>query len=76
MLSVLTDAPLHIGLGRGNAPLEYEAFDVAMVEANDSFEECLTILRLALSGEPFTYQGEYLCVPREVRLRRTHGSIG
>ena len=56
-------------MGRGNAPLEYEAFDVAMVEANDRFEECLAILRLALSGEPFTYHGRYLRVPREVKLR-------
>src|SRR5215469_15087936 len=71
MLSVLTDAPLHIGLGRGNAPLEYEAFDVAMAEANERFEECLAILRLALSGKPFTYQGNYLRVPREVKLRPT-----
>src|SRR5262249_34960899 len=71
MLSVLTDAPLHIGLGRGNAPLEYEAFDVAMAEANDRFEECLAILRLALGGEPFTYHGRYLRVPREVKLRPT-----
>jgi alkanesulfonate monooxygenase SsuD/methylene tetrahydromethanopterin reductase-like flavin-dependent oxidoreductase (luciferase family) len=66
MLSVLTGAPLHIGLGRGNAPLEYEAFDVAMAEANERFEECLAIVRLALQGEPFTYHGRYLRVPREV----------
>ena len=71
MLSLLTDAPLHIGLGRGNAPLEYEAFDVAMSEANDRFEECLAIVRLALQGQPFTYHGKYLRVPREVRLRPT-----
>ena len=71
MLSLLTDAPLHIGLGRGNAPLEYEAFDVAMAEANDRFEECLAIVRLALQGQPFTYHGKYLRVPREVRLRPT-----
>ena len=71
MLSLLTDAPLYIGLGRGNAPLEYEAFDVAMAEANDRFDECLAIVRLALQGEPFTYKGKYLRVPREIRLRPT-----
>ncbi len=71
MLSLLIDAPLYIGLGRGNAPLEYEAFDIAMAEANDRFDECLAIVRLALLGEPFTYNGKYLRVPREIRLRPT-----
>ncbi len=53
MLSLLTDGKLRIGLGRGNAPLEYEAFDVPMDEAKDRFEECWDILRLALAGKPF-----------------------
>ncbi len=54
MLTQLTDAPLRIGLGRGNAPIEYEAFGVPMAQAKDRFEECWDILRLALQGKPFT----------------------
>ena len=42
-----------------------------MAEANDRFEECLAIVRLALQGKPFTYHGKYLRVPREIRLRPT-----
>ena len=29
------------------------------------------IVRLALQGDPFSYHGKYLSVPREVRLRPT-----
>jgi alkanesulfonate monooxygenase SsuD/methylene tetrahydromethanopterin reductase-like flavin-dependent oxidoreductase (luciferase family) len=84
MLTLMTDAPVRIGLGRGNAPLEYEAFGVEMGEAKDRFEEGWEILQLAMKGEPFSYQGKYLSVPREIRLRPTprldnltfHGAIG
>jgi alkanesulfonate monooxygenase SsuD/methylene tetrahydromethanopterin reductase-like flavin-dependent oxidoreductase (luciferase family) len=69
MLSLLTKAPLRIGLGRGNAPLEYEAFGVAMGEAKDRFQECWEIIQLALKGQPFTYQGQHLKVEREVTMR-------
>jgi alkanesulfonate monooxygenase SsuD/methylene tetrahydromethanopterin reductase-like flavin-dependent oxidoreductase (luciferase family) len=69
MLSLLTRAPLRIGLGRGNAPLEYEAFGVAMGEAKDRFEECWDIIQLALKGQPFTYRGRHLQVEREVTMR-------
>jgi alkanesulfonate monooxygenase SsuD/methylene tetrahydromethanopterin reductase-like flavin-dependent oxidoreductase (luciferase family) len=69
MLSVVCDAPLHLGLGRGNAPLEYNAFDVPMEETQERFAEAWHILDLALTGEPFTYRGKYLSVPREVRIR-------
>lgn len=71
MLSLLTKAPLRIGLGRGNAPLEYEAFGVEMAEAKDRFEECWEIIQLALKGKPFIYKGKYLSVPREVVIRPT-----
>jgi alkanesulfonate monooxygenase SsuD/methylene tetrahydromethanopterin reductase-like flavin-dependent oxidoreductase (luciferase family) len=69
MLSLLTRAPLRIGLGRGNAPLEYEAFGVAMAEAKDRFQECWEIIQLALKGRPFTYQGRYLTIDREITVR-------
>jgi alkanesulfonate monooxygenase SsuD/methylene tetrahydromethanopterin reductase-like flavin-dependent oxidoreductase (luciferase family) len=84
MLTMMTDAPVRIGLGRGNAPLEYEAFGQEMGEAKDRFQECWEIIQLAMKGEPFSYKGRYLSVPREVRLRPTprldnltfHGAIG
>ncbi len=69
MLTLLSDGPLRIGLGRGNAPLEYEAFGLSMAEAKDRFQECWEIVQLALKGKPFTYKGAFLSVPREVTLR-------
>jgi alkanesulfonate monooxygenase SsuD/methylene tetrahydromethanopterin reductase-like flavin-dependent oxidoreductase (luciferase family) len=69
MLTHLTDAPIRIGMGRGNAPLEYEAFGVDMGEAKQRFQESWEIIQLALSGKPFTYKGEYLQVAREVTMR-------
>lgn len=84
MLTLMTDAPIHIGLGRGNAPLEYEAFGLSMDEANARLQESWEILQLAMKGKPFSYTGKFLSVPREILLRPTprlenltfHGAIG
>lgn len=69
MLSVLCKNQLHLGLGRGNAPLEYEAFGVPMDETQDRFAETWRILDRAMTGEPFTFEGRHLAVRREVRIR-------
>ena len=71
MLSLLTEQPLHIGLGRGTAKYEYDAFGLEMGEGRERFREVQEILRLGLTGEPFSYEGAYLRVPREVRVRPT-----
>ena len=71
MLSIFSDAPLRIGLGRGMAPLEYEAFGVSLFEAKDRFEEIREIIRLALRGRHFTYAGKYFKIERETILRPT-----
>jgi alkanesulfonate monooxygenase SsuD/methylene tetrahydromethanopterin reductase-like flavin-dependent oxidoreductase (luciferase family) len=71
MLSLLSDGPLRIGLGRGMAPLEYEAFGVSLFEAKDRFEEIREIVRLALKSKPFTYQGKHFKIERETTLRPT-----
>ena len=71
MLSVVCEGPLHLGLGRGNAVREYGGFDVDMEESLERYAETWEILRLAMTGEPFTYSGKYLRVPTEVRIRPT-----
>jgi alkanesulfonate monooxygenase SsuD/methylene tetrahydromethanopterin reductase-like flavin-dependent oxidoreductase (luciferase family) len=83
-LSVLTPGHLHLGLGRGTAKFEYDAFDMNMEEARDRFREIWEILRLSLSGDRFTYRGAHYDVPTEIRLRPTpvterisfYGAIG
>ena len=71
MLTLLSDGPLRIGLGRGMAPLEYEAFGVSLFEAKDRFEEIREIVRLALTGKHFTYSGKHYKIERETILRPT-----
>jgi len=71
MLSVVCEGPLHLGLGRGNGIREYGGFDVDMEESVERFEESWEILRLALTGKPFTYQGHHLRVPTEVEIHPT-----
>ncbi|MBS7700705.1 MULTISPECIES: LLM class flavin-dependent oxidoreductase [unclassified Chelatococcus] len=69
VLSHLSKGPLHLGMGRGNAPMEYEAFGVPMAEAKQRFEETWRILSLAMEGKPFTFTGKTLSVEREIRIR-------
>jgi alkanesulfonate monooxygenase SsuD/methylene tetrahydromethanopterin reductase-like flavin-dependent oxidoreductase (luciferase family) len=68
-VSLLTDKQMHLGLGRGTAKYEYDAFGLDMGQARERFKETWEILDLALLGEPFTYEGEYLDVPKQIRLR-------
>jgi alkanesulfonate monooxygenase SsuD/methylene tetrahydromethanopterin reductase-like flavin-dependent oxidoreductase (luciferase family) len=69
MLSQLTDRKLHMGMGRGTAKYEYDAFGIDMTQARERFAETLEIVRRAFAGEPFTYAGERLRVETPVRLR-------
>jgi len=69
MLTQLTDRPLHLGLGRGTAKFEYDAFGLEMGEARGRFQETWEILRLGMTGEPFSYKGVYLSVPETIRIR-------
>jgi alkanesulfonate monooxygenase SsuD/methylene tetrahydromethanopterin reductase-like flavin-dependent oxidoreductase (luciferase family) len=68
-LASLTDAPLHLGMGRGTALAEYDAFSIDMDEAQQRFREIWDVIRLGLSGEPFTYGGTFIKAPKEVVLR-------
>ncbi len=69
MLTELTDQPLHLGLGRGTAKYEFDAFDLDMGEARQRFAETWEILRRGMTGEPFRYPGTRLSVPQQVRIR-------
>ena len=71
MLSHLTDQKLYIGLGRGTAKYEYDAFGVSMPEARERFREAWEILDRAMEGTPFTYQGAHFRVEQPVRVRPT-----
>ena len=51
MLTNMTEQKLYIGLGRGTAKYEYDAFGVDMTQARERFAETWRVLDLAMSGE-------------------------
>jgi alkanesulfonate monooxygenase SsuD/methylene tetrahydromethanopterin reductase-like flavin-dependent oxidoreductase (luciferase family) len=69
MLTELTDRPLHLGLGRGTAKFEFDAFGLDMGEARQRFKETWEILRLGMAGEPVRHTGTFGPVPQPVRIR-------
>ncbi|MBT5037782.1 MAG: LLM class flavin-dependent oxidoreductase [Rhodospirillaceae bacterium] len=74
-LNELTKQPLHLGLGRGTAKMEYDAFRIDMDSSRARFRESYEVLTKALAGGRFTYQGEYLNLPKEIEIRpRTDSS--
>jgi alkanesulfonate monooxygenase SsuD/methylene tetrahydromethanopterin reductase-like flavin-dependent oxidoreductase (luciferase family) len=75
-LRMLTERPLHLGMGRGTAKYEYDRFGVDMEEARTRFKETMDIVRKALTGEMFTYAGKLLSVDRPTRVRPRTGMAG
>ena len=84
MLNTLTRGTLHLGIGRGTAKSEYDAFGVDMSEARSRFAEILQIVQTALTGDPFTYRGKFYDIPNPIRIRpqpidkevKFYGAIG
>lgn len=84
MLNAMTRGTLHLGIGRGTAKMEYDAFNVDMNEARARFAECYRIVEKGLSGAPFTHDGRFWKIERPLTLRpepvgkkvRFYGAIG
>jgi alkanesulfonate monooxygenase SsuD/methylene tetrahydromethanopterin reductase-like flavin-dependent oxidoreductase (luciferase family) len=84
MLNSLTRGTLHLGIGRGTAKSEYDAYNVDMNEARARFAECYRIVEKGLTGEPFTHDGRFWKIERPIRVRpervdkpvRFYGAIG
>lgn len=69
MLSILSRGDLHLGLGRGTAPMEYEAFEVDMAESLERFAETVVFLNKALNEQEITFEGEHIRLTRALALR-------
>lgn len=69
MLSIMGEGHLHLGVGRGTAPIEYLAYGKDMTKASVLFRESMDIIQTALKGKPFTYKGSELSVDTEVEIR-------
>jgi len=84
MLNSLTRGTLHLGIGRGTAKMEYDAYNVDMNEGRARFTEVFRIVEKGLSGGAFTHDGRFWKIERPIRLRpepvdkRVHfyGAIG
>jgi alkanesulfonate monooxygenase SsuD/methylene tetrahydromethanopterin reductase-like flavin-dependent oxidoreductase (luciferase family) len=84
MLNSMTRGTLHLGIGRGTARMEYDAYNVDMNEARARFAECYRIVEKGLLGEPFTHDGPFWKIDRPIRIRpeavakkvRFYGAIG
>lgn len=61
--NLLLGRRLTLGLGRGAAKREFDAFRSPMDESRDRFAESLEVLRLALSQEWFSYDGQFYHIP-------------
>jgi alkanesulfonate monooxygenase SsuD/methylene tetrahydromethanopterin reductase-like flavin-dependent oxidoreductase (luciferase family) len=69
MLQTLSSGELHIGMGRGTAKSEYDAFGISMETARGRFAESWKLAQTALKGEPFTFDGEFVKISNPIRLR-------
>jgi alkanesulfonate monooxygenase SsuD/methylene tetrahydromethanopterin reductase-like flavin-dependent oxidoreductase (luciferase family) len=61
--NLLQGRRLTLGLGRGAAKREFDAYRIPMDESRDRFSEALEILRKALTQEWFSHEGPFYSVP-------------
>lgn len=61
--NLLQGRKLTLGLGRGAAKREFDAYRVPMDESRDRFAESLEVLRKALSNEWFSHEGHFYQIP-------------
>ncbi len=69
MLQTLTDGELHIGMGRGTAKSEYDAFGINMEEARDRFRETWELTQKALAGGKVSYAGKHVRIDQPIEFR-------
>ena len=59
LVDALSEGRLLLGLGRGYQPPEFHGFGVPQHASREMFLEGFEILKRALSGEKFTYEGQF-----------------
>ena len=73
MLATLTEGELHIGMGRGTAKSEYDAFGIGMETARERFRETWEFTRRAVQGGKFTHAGKHVNFPEPTEIRPAFG---
>ncbi|MDQ1361356.1 MAG: hypothetical protein QOJ44_1733 [Acidimicrobiaceae bacterium] len=68
------DRSLKLGVGRGIGRREYGSLGIDMEESRPRFQEVLDIMKLALTSDRFSYDGEIFTIPEtEMRPRCRNG---
>ena len=73
LLDILSGGRLEIGVGRGYQPREFKGFGIDPETSKQRYAEVVDILKLAWTGETFSYRGEFYDVdevkisPRPIR---------
>ena len=58
-LDLLSDGRFDFGIGRGYRPNEFDGFQIPMTEAEERYQECVEILKKAMSSsERFSHKGK------------------
>jgi len=68
MVDALSGGRLLLGLGRGYQPPEFHGFGVRQDESSAMFEEGVEILRRALRGDKFDYDGAYWKIEEPIEI--------
>ena len=66
-LDILSGGRLDLGIGRGYQPGEFKGFGIDAETSKQRYAEVVDILKLAWTGEPFSYEGEHYQIP-ELRV--------
>jgi alkanesulfonate monooxygenase SsuD/methylene tetrahydromethanopterin reductase-like flavin-dependent oxidoreductase (luciferase family) len=62
VLQILSNGRLVVGLGAGYRPSEFAMFGASRRGRRHAYEETISVLRAAWSGEPFSYRGRTIRV--------------
>jgi alkanesulfonate monooxygenase SsuD/methylene tetrahydromethanopterin reductase-like flavin-dependent oxidoreductase (luciferase family) len=68
LVDMLSNGRLLLGLGRGYQPPEFRGFGIPQERSSEMFLEAVDILKRALSGEKFAYNGEFWTIEEPVEI--------
>jgi alkanesulfonate monooxygenase SsuD/methylene tetrahydromethanopterin reductase-like flavin-dependent oxidoreductase (luciferase family) len=68
MVDALSGGRLLFGVGRGYQPPEFHGFGVSQDKSSEMFVESLEIIKRALSGEKFAYDGDFWKIEEPIEI--------